>query len=306
MANHLAGAKAVGGVVRTAVAQDKSDITLLLQNERHAHVHLDWQPPADWIGDKGFMVVPDEDRKPHSLAQTFFGPCCGLAACLAAVADPPPAAWVRVAAVKQAHQTPALLEVMLDAVTAHLQQTAVTELGWLTIKEWPQKWLPDLGFRQANQIVTFVKYDMTIPTPHNPPEIAIRPVQPDDMETLAHIEAAAFEPLWRHSARALRQAHQQAFSFDVAEWNGRVVGFQYSTSKQKNAHLARMTVLPQAQKNGIGSALLAHAIQQYKRHNLHYITLNTQIDNYPSQKLYTKYGFQTQGQPLPIWVKACA
>ncbi len=304
MANHWSETKSIARRVRKAEIRDKADIMLLLQNGGYTHVHLDWRPPADWVGEEGFVVVPAESKRPSLLSSMVFGTPSQLAACLAAVADPAPAAWVRVVGInKEADEAQALLGAMLERVTGHLRDTAVSELGWLVMDEWPRRWLPSLGFHPANEIVTYVKYDMAIPTIPSPNDLTIRPVRVEDMDILAHIEAAAFEPLWRHSASGLRQAYQQAFSFDVAEKNGRIVGFQYSTSNKDNAHLVRMTILPDLQRNGIGSALLTRAIQGYKQSNLRYITLNTQIDNYPSQKLYTKFGFQARGQHLPIWVK---
>ncbi len=306
MANHWSEAKTADRIVRTAVRQDTTDIMLLLQNGRYTHMHLDWRPPADWVGEKGFVVVPDKNAMPASFTSALFSPRSNLAACLAAVADPGPAAWVRAVAFKQTEGAETLLAAMLERVTNHLQETAVTELGWLVMNDWPLKWLAPCGFRQINEIATYIKYDMAVPQQPAIAELSMRTARIDDMEFLARLEEAAFEPLWRHSADSLCLAYQQAFSFDVAIWNGRLVGFQYSTRNRDNAHLVRMTVLPELHRKGIGSALLAHAIQGYKKHNLRYITLNTQIDNLPSQKLYAKYGFQPQGQRLPIWVKSLA
>lgn len=304
MANLCSGVKKSAKKVRTAVQQDKADIMLLLQNGRYTHVHLDWQPPVNWVGERGFVVVPTKAETSSPMGDGWFGWGSSLLACLAAVADPAPAAWVRTAALRREDEAQELLAAMLDQVSNYLQDTAVTELGWLVLNDWPLKWLPSLGFNQVNEIVTYSKYDMDTPVTAVPKALTIRSANLADMDMLAAIEAAAFDPLWRHSACALRQAYHQAFSFDIAEWNGRVAGFQYSTSNQDSAHLARMTILPELQRAGIGSALLSHTIQGYKHSKLRYITLNTQIDNYPSQKLYTKYGFQVQDQKLPLWVKS--
>lgn len=313
MANHSLGSQAVaGGRVRRAEVRDKPDIVLLLQNGRYTHVHLDWQPPADWVGRTGFVVVEQEERAGGGRAsgwrEQWFGPWWSpqkarLAGCLAAIADPAPAAWVRTVALAEGSDPLALLERMLTWVIPGLRETAVGEVAWLVTNPWPIPWLPALGFSQVNEIVTYVKYGLSIPPFTSPPALHIRAAQPQDLDTLAAIEEAAFEPLWRHSAETLHLVYRQAFSFDVAEWNGRVVGFQFSTRSESSAHLVRMTVLPQAQKSGIGSALLAHAIQGYQQYNLRYISLNTQADNLPSQKLYSKFGFQPQEQRLPVWVK---
>ncbi len=314
MANCSLGPQtAAGWRVRQAEARDKPDIMLLLQNGRYTHIHLDWQPPADWVGRTGFAVIDREertDKRPSGWREQRFGAPwwqtqkTQLAGCLAAIADPAPAAWVRTVALLEEKNGPlALLEQMLAWAIGRLRETAVTTLAWLVTNPWPISWLPALGFSQANEIVTYVKYGLNIPPFTPPPALHIRPAQPQDLDTLAAIEEAAFEPLWRHSAETLHLVYRQAFSFDVAEWNGRIVGFQFSTRSHNSAHLVRMTVLPQAQKSGIGSALLAHAIQGYQQHNLRYISLNTQADNFSSQKLYTKFDFQPQEQRLPVWVK---
>lgn len=257
----------------------------------------------DWVGEKGFVVFPQEAHKLSTLGSKLFSPRSHLAACLAAIPDPPPAAWVRVACVGNGTNPLPVLEAMLENVVICLQETAVSELGWLVMNEWPLPWLPALGFAPANEIITYTKFDMAIPETAVPPDLEFRPAQPADMDILANIEAAAFDPLWRHSATGLLLAYRQSFSFDVAVRHGRVVGFQFSTRNQDNAHLVRMTIHPDAQNSGIGSALLAHAINGYRRSNLRTVSLNTQADNVPSQKLYTRFGFRQGRERLPIWVK---
>jgi ribosomal-protein-alanine N-acetyltransferase len=121
---------------------------------------------------------------------------------------------------------------------------------------------------------------------------------------LAEIEAITFDPLWRHSAIALALAHQQAWSFDVAEMNGHIVGFQFSTRSPRGAHLARMAVHPHYQGRGVGAALLARAMAHYHAEGLRRVTLNTQMDNLASKRLYERFGFRPSGEEFPVWVMA--
>lgn len=303
MANHWTPPNSLAATIRVAEINDKPDIMYLLQHSRYQHLHLDWQPPADWVGKQGFVVLPQTEPAKQTLANRLFAAPPRLAACLAAVADPVPAAWVRVACLGNVSAPKEVLAALLEEVVSKLRGTAVSELGWLAVDSWPNQWLPTLNFYIANEIETYVKIGKDIPRIPLPGGLTIRRAHPDDMVTLAKIEADAFTPLWRHSASGLGMAYRQAFSFDVAEWNDRIVGFQFSTRNHNSAHLARMTVTPDAQQSGIGSALLTNALQTYQQHNLHYISLNTQIDNKPSQKLYTKFGFQPRGQHLPVWVR---
>ena len=137
-----------------------------------------------------------------------------------------------------------------------------------------------------------------------PGDLVIRPVDLEDLPLLEQIEAEAFEPLWRHSAEGLALAARQTLSFDVAERDGRVLGFQFSTATRRGAHLSRMTVDPAFQRSGVGSALLAHALAGYQRLGAGQVTLNTQVDNYASQQLYERFGFQANGERFPVWAAA--
>ena len=303
LANHWAEAGDLVQDVRPAAENDRSDVVELMKSAPYHHVHLDWRPPVDWLGSPGFVVLPHRAAPRSKMAARLFGSNRSLQACMAVTADPPPAAWVRLACLDRSNGAEKVLSALLEQVTPWLRETAVSHVGWLVLTPWPNGLLPRFGFVQSNEIETYTKSDMNIPVQSIPPGLSIRPAVNTDMDALAEIEERAFDPLWRHSGSTLRLACRQTFSFDVAVWNGRVVGFQFSTSSDRHAHLARITIDPDAQRHGIGSALLRHAILGYRAGNLREVSLNTQIDNLPSQRLYEKFGFQATGQRLPIWVK---
>lgn len=287
-------------LVRVAKKEDAGTIMRLLQQAAYTHYHVDWRLPADWIGDEGFVVYLEKEGQARRWGSWGNG---GLAGCLAVAADPPPAAWVRVASIATRERPELVLATMLAAVLPGLQKTAVSQLAWLAVEEWPDNWLAPLGFYRISQLETYIKRQMSIPSvaPSLHP-LTFRPAQLDDLATLADIEAAAYAPLWRHSSQALAHAFSQAFSFDVIEVDGRIIGFQLSTRSGYNgAHLARMTIRPEWQQQGVGSALLTHTLQQYQTHGIRHVSLNTQVENIASQRLYKKFGFQANGERLPIW-----
>ncbi|HFE67074.1 MAG TPA: GNAT family N-acetyltransferase [Chloroflexi bacterium] len=279
--------------VRLAVPGDGAQIMRLLQTAQFQHLHVDWHLPGDWLGTPGFVALTRPSPSPDEAEMT---------ACLAAAPDPAPAAWVRVAALRDEGDVTAVLTAMLESVSPWLCREGVTELGWLAIESWPNPWLPDLGFRLANEIEIYVKEDTAVPSIPTIPDLRIRPVADSDLAQLAALEAKAFVPLWRHSARALQLARSQAASFDVVEMAGEIVGFQLSTRSRHGVHLARMTIDPAWQGQGIGSVLLTHALRGYYRRGLYRVTLNTQIDNIASQRLYRKFGFAASGERIPMWV----
>lgn len=287
-------------LVRVATKEDLGAIMRLLQRAVYTHYHVDWRLPADWIGNEGFVVYVDKERGGGRWSSWGSG---GLAGCLAVAADPPPAAWVRVAAIAGRERPELMLATMLAAVLPGLQETAVSQLAWLAVDEWPDAWLAPLGFHRISQLETYTKRQMTIPQVAVPmARLHFRAAQRADLDTLAQIEVAAFAPLWRHSSQALAQAFNQAFSFDVVEVEDRIVGFQLSTRSGYNgAHLARMAVCPEWQGQGIGSALLTHTLDGYQKQRVRHVSLNTQVENVASTRLYKKFGFQPDGERLPIW-----
>jgi ribosomal protein S18 acetylase RimI-like enzyme len=295
-------------MVRIATVADKVDIVELLRHAPFRHIHADWRLPVDWLGEESFVVIPKMPLPDpvETVTTKLFPQRSLLLGCLVATADPAPAAWVRAAALAYIDQPEVALGKMLEYVENYLaKEKGVTQLAWLIVDKWPLAWLPAFDFHQENEIVTYLKQDLLVPPARAVAELKLRPARLQDMPRLAEMERAAFDPLWRHSQASLCLALAQTISFDVAIWRGRLVGFQFSTAaRRQGAHLSRLTVDPAVQGVGIGSALLAHAIQGYQQQGLRYISLNTQVDNAPSLHLYHKFGFQLVDDPLPVMVKS--
>lgn len=290
--------------IRVATKSDAGAILRLLQTAVYSHLHVDWHLPGDWIGSPGFVVVPKEEKpaRSNSLTAKLFSEHTTITACLAATADPPPAAWVRVAALANTNGAEEILASLLAQVVPSLQQQGITHLAWLVVDEWPLPWLPKLGFYRGSAIETYVKEDRNLPDVTSVPGLTIRQVYSTDLDALADLEKASFAPIWRQSAQALAVARPQSLSFDVALLDDEIVGYQLSAKAEAGAHLVRLTVHPEKHGLGIGSTLLKHAFAYYYRQGLYTISLNTQVENRASQKLYLRFGFQPSQQQMPIWL----
>jgi ribosomal-protein-alanine N-acetyltransferase len=290
--------------IRVATRADAGAVTRLLDTAVYRHIHADWYLPSDWLGSAGFVILPKPMASPLSGAARFIGVREQALACLAATADVSELAWVRLAALSQDLPEPGVvLAAMLRRAEAHLQRRQIAQLAWMPVTAWPESWLEEAGFRLTSQMETYIKEETAVPSISSPSGLSIRPLTDNDFDTLAEMEVAAFAPLWRHSAHALRLASYQALSFDVAWVGETAVGFQLSAHSSSGAHLVRLTVHPAYQGQGIGSALLAHALAGYHRHGLTHVSLNTQVDNAASQRLYRKFAFRTSGHRWPIWLK---
>lgn len=293
LANSPTSQRHVPEQVRQAVQGDARALQQLLRSAAFVHVHADWHLPGDWLGEPGFVIHlegsegRDEDER--------------LDGCLAIAADPVPTAWVRVAATRPEDGYLLLVE-MLDKAIPELDPQ-INQIAWFVTDEWPEDWLEGLGFDLATEVITFEKNNLDLAPYESPAGLVIRPVRLDDMPGLAAIEAEAFEPMWRHSAEGLVLAWHQSVMFDVALLGGRPVGFQFCTRTYNGVHLARMTVRPDVQGRGVGASLLAEALVQLEAKNLRHISLNTQIDNLASQRLYRRFGFEESGQSFPVWAR---
>ncbi len=296
MANSTAGAPSLPGRVRRATREDAAAVQRLLRMGVYIHVHVDWRPPGEWLGRPGFVLYDDGTAAPRRRKTTDDPAIIG---CMAVAADPPPAAWVRVAAVESVAGF-SHAQAMFAAILADLDP-AIEEIAWFLTDYWPLHWLERLGFVPITDVLSYQKDDLSTPPFRVPTALHIRPLLMEDLPALAAIETAAFEPRWRHDAADLQRAWRHSISFDVALLDDRPVGFQFSTGGNGNAHLARMTVHPARQGEGIGAALLAHALAGYGRQNINTATLNTQMDNQPSRRLYERFGFKQTGQSYPVW-----
>jgi ribosomal-protein-alanine N-acetyltransferase len=163
--------------------------------------------------------------------------------------------------------------------------------------------LANIGFDLSNWIITYVKYGLDFENVA-PGNVRIQKATLADVDTMAAIEKAAFAPLWRHSAESFRLAFGHSVCFDVAIVAGQTAGFQYSVRgiEDKSVHLVRITVHPDMQRRGVGLSLMIAALESYKRLGINQVTLNTQLDNLASHRLYERLGFIRTGERVPLWL----
>jgi ribosomal protein S18 acetylase RimI-like enzyme len=281
-------------MIRAAEQSDAALLTRLLRETIYQHIHPDWRLPVDLLGDPGFLLLYEEDETDRRQQS--------LLAALAITADPPPTAWVRVAIARQDQPPGDRLALLWERLLPTLTAAGIIQVGWFAVEKWAEEWLPRLGFQVGYQVETYKKAGLALPDLSWPQGVEIRPAEESDLPAVAALDEAAFEPLWRYSAAGLTRAWQSALSFDLAFYDGRLAGFQFSEQYDNVAHLSRMAVHPDFQGQGIGRALLRHTLEGYRAHNVELATLNTQADNWPSKKLYRKFAFQPAPPSFAVWV----
>lgn len=272
--------------VRLAGLQDRQLISTLIFFQNHAHRHLDWQPPLDWLGSPYFWMIEENGR--------------ALAA-LACPPDPPGIAWIRLFAYGGTVSALDAWSALWNLARTEIQRLGGAQVGVIALHGWMRDLMRHTDFDWIQNIV-MLEWRGRPALPASLPEgLFLRAMNESDLRAVEQIDTDAFDPLWRISLDNLRRAFSQSISATVIESSGRLLGYQLSTGKPDGAHLARLAVRKEAQGFGLGAALVTELVHQMRRSGAGLITVNTQNDNHSSLALYQKMGFARTGEEYPVF-----
>ena len=272
--------------VRLARAQDHQEIANLMFFERYVHRHLDWRHPVDWLCSPFYWVLERNSR---------------IMAVLACPQDHKDITWVRLFAHVGQITTNEAWQILWEKAKSELSSQGNITIAAITLKTWVKDLLDEAGFANDEQIVMMVWKEKKAPAWTLPETISIRTMTEDDLPAVALVDEAAFTPIWQNSLSMLKQAYPQAVVATIAEKAGRIIGYQFSTASPFGAHLARLAVHPEEQKQGIASALISDLTSKLLAKKIEQLSVNTQSDNHRSLALYKKRGFQETGEEYPLY-----
>jgi ribosomal protein S18 acetylase RimI-like enzyme len=269
---------------RPASRQDMYAIERLLAYPEHVHRHLDWRSPIDRLGEDHYWVLEQGME---------------VQAALACPEDPPGVVWVRFFT---AHPGLVVNETWTALFGSMLQSFSIRPkmIVSVAVQTWFLRLLMEENFTLHQVIVVLLLNTRQKPIQQSLPHIQLRPIQPEDLEMVASVDHASFEPIWQNSQEDLRSAYYNAAYATVAVHQEKIVGYQISSATFLNAHLARLAVLPTLQGQGIGRLLASDMIQHFTQQGISEITVNTQSDNTASLRLYKKLGFSLTGEKFPV------
>jgi ribosomal-protein-alanine N-acetyltransferase len=279
---------------RAATPGDRHVIQALTRHERRVHLHLDWQPVEDWLGAQPFIVAERGTR---------------VVGALACPPDLPEVAWVRLIALADGVDASRTWEALWALAREGLARLPGMSVAGLSLEGWTEPLYQAAGFERTHDVVV-LRRSLEAPRStngHEPPVMVraatVRAAEPRDYNAIIETDAAAFASPWRLSPAMLQAAMKQADHLSVVVSEGRVVGYQLTTASQGTAHLARLAVIPEAQGQGIGAALVAETVEHYRRRGGREITVNTQHNNATSLAVYRRLGFEFTGARLPVYQK---
>ncbi len=259
----------------------------LLFRHYQVHTHLDWRDVSDWL---------DTTQSPVRLAwqqQRLVG-VLGVAAPLNHTT------WFRLAVLHDHMPGEEIMGALWENMASELHRMDTRIVSVLVTRSWVEHTLLHLGFHFQEEIITMRRDGEALPV-LRPAGVTIRFMRVTDLQDIMAVDQQAFAPPWQLTLDELRLATRIASSYTVALHEENLVGYQISTVYRDGAHLARLAVLPGAQGQGVGSALLDDALRRFFKRRVYTMTVNTQIGNIRSQQLYARFGFQRNGYDLPVW-----
>ena len=214
----------------------------------------------------------------------------------------PTRAHLRVVAFQHNHPPEIELGRLMGLIVQEQTEPYAVQYLCYGAEHWLSKALTEAGFSQI-EAVQFYQLDRLrsrLPTlPPIPAPLTFTPLYPAQLDDLALVDAATFDPLWHFGRRDLFELLMRG-RIQVAWWEGEMVGYSaVCANSPSEGQLARLAVHPNYQGRGIGRALLSDAIR-YAAGEFSVLVLNTQTNNNRSQSLYRGLGFRPIGMSLSV------
>ncbi len=276
---------------------DHSRVMELFRRVPRQHLQLDWRSLSEWLShpDLHCWVIRKAGRVQALLGATV----------QPSGHEPPravlPVAWLRLLIPSTWRGSDPALDALWEALQDDLRLLGVEQIALLVFDAWVESLVRGWGFRRENAVVTLRREGQEAPVPSDNTH-SIREARPADLDAIARLDAAAFEPLWHYNREILEAALPHAATFTVLEEEGHIVGYQLSTRHLDVGHLARLAVHPERQGRGLGRLLVEQMLRFFEAQGVRRITVNTQEDNLRSQRLYRRLGFRFTGHRVPLWV----
>lgn len=194
---------------------------------------------------------------------------------------------------------------LLQGLEQQARQLGITCVGYMDEYDlpWLRRLLQHGGFLRHTQVVSY-EAPMSQRPKTRVEHVQVRQARATDLPAVAAVDQAAFGPLWAYQERILQAIFGHTPCFLVSEREGVLLGYVLSTLHQtKRAHVVRLAVHPRWQGRGIGHLLLAEAFELLCSLDVERVSLNTQEENWQSQRLYQRFGFRPTGDAVEVWAK---
>lgn len=256
-----------------------------LKKQNRTHAHLDWRSPIEWLRKSPSRIFYDEEK---------------IIGVLSLPSDFPHLHWVRFFSTRQDSDYRCVWNKLFSSILETYPFTSNDLLSALCYQNWMETLLKTTGWEAIEKVIVLIWQGSFPPKTEKKKNLKIRKMKLDDLSNVVHIDDISFTSCWKFSAATITLAFEQSAYSTVAEFEGKMVGFQISNADLYRAHLTRLAVLPEFRNQGIGACLVSDMLWHFSVPWIHQITVNTQYDNQSSIHLYQRAGFNYLGESFPI------
>lgn len=125
-------------------------------------------------------------------------------------------------------------------------------------------------------------------------EFVIADAAEKDAAEIARIEKLSFSTPWSEEM-ILSEMREPLSSFFVAVLNQKIIGYYGFLHILDELHILNVAVDPAFRNEGVGTALIAHLIENAHALSARAVTLEVRESNSAAIKLYEKFGFVSAG-----------
>ena len=272
--------------IRAAHQNDYQPLSDLIKYGNHLHRHLDWRPPLDWLSKQPFLLLEKNNR---------------VQAALACPTDPPGIAWIRLFAVTDFLKPEEAWGILFRKALLSFPDDHLPIINALSLQDWFTDLLIDQNFEYHHNIVVLRWSGILPEVPVLDQKFKLRSMQLEDMLEVHKVDCSAFKSIWQISLDELVRAFDRSNYATVIEYEGEIIGYQISTGHLRQAHLARLAVRKDFQRQYLGVNLVADLLKRFQLFNIETVTVNTQHTNTASIALYRKMQFLRTGEEFPVY-----
>lgn len=265
--------------------RDRSRIVQFLSDHPQVHYHLDWEPVQKWLADPHNLISLLWEGH-YLLGMMAFSPVYQGTS------------WLRVLVLPLRDREMAVR--LLWEAASPLLTPDHPEVSVLVTRPWVEPWLRGLGFQKTEMVINLSREAHAI-TPDEQNRVRLRGVRLWELAAVLDVDHAAFHPMWQMRENDLREAGRRAYYYTVAHNGSRIIGYQITMRYLRSMHLARLAVLPDYQGQGIASQLVRDMLVYAEKREIQVVTVNTQLSNEASQRIYYRYHFVRDHLDLPVY-----
>lgn len=209
-------------------------------------------------------------------------------------------AWLHLFAAGNPPGPRAAWERLWPEAKTNLTRMDVPSVWVMTTQEWLIDLLTQSGFVKNGRVIAYYLRP-SHPRPESGHAALVTPMQESDLPEVERLDHAAFSPPWQMDSEALKETWKQSILATILRREGQIAGYLMASHTAHGVHLTRVAVHPREQNKGLGRILITHLLNYFHHQGAPRITVNTQIENRRSQRMYRALGFVEMGESYPVF-----